>query len=237
MMYKRHDLIWLTRAGWQAALAAQPAQEAVLRHWRDEDWPVVVRRREPGIGSAAASAAKAATDVAEPESEAGQDVFAGIALPPDSTGAKPRIALRVAAAHIERSTAPLTLKAARPALPAHWRPGYTELQRLSAGLDLRVYGSLAWQALTSLRCLTDSSDIDILFRPLTRQQLQAGLALLSGAAHGLPLDGEIMFPSGQAVSWKEWLSASAAQARVLVKTTDSVHLAAPDELLATLRPA
>jgi len=225
-MYKRHDLVWLTRAGWHAAIAAQSAQEAVLRHWLDEDWPAVVRRREPDSGSAAMAG-----------SDAAQDIFAGIALPPDSAGTKPRIALRVSPAHIERSSAPLTLNAARPALPPHWRAGYTELQRLSVGLDLRVYGSLAWQALTSLRCLTNSSDIDILFRPLTRQQLQAGLALLSGSGHGLPLDGEIMFPTGQAVSWKEWTAAGNAQARVLVKTIDSVHLAAPDELLATLRPA
>lgn len=107
-------------------------------------------------------------------------------------------------------------------------PGYTELQRLSAGLDLRVFGSLAWQALTGLRCLGPGSDIDILLRPISRQQLQAGVALLSGPAHGLPLDGEIMFPTGDAVSWKEWATAGAARARVLVKGPDAVRLADPN---------
>jgi phosphoribosyl-dephospho-CoA transferase len=70
---------------------------------------------------------------------------------------------------------------------------------------------------------------------VSKQQLHAGLALLGGPAHGLPLDGEIMFPSGQAVSWKEWASASTASARVLVKDADSARLAALEELLATLR--
>lgn len=225
-MFKRHDLVWLTRAGWQAALAADPAREAVFSYWQREEWPVVVRRHEPRIGAGNG-----------PGSDAAQEVCLGIALPPDAEGVKQRIGLRAALEHIERSTSPLTLKAARPALPARWRPGYTELQRLSAGLDLRVFGSLAWQALTGLRCLSESSDIDILFRPVSQQQLRAGLALLASSDHGLPLDGEIMFPSGQAVSWKEWNAAGAARARVLVKETGGVHLADPEALLATLRPA
>lgn len=217
-MYKRHDLVWLTPEGWQAALAADPARDAVFTYWQREEWPVVVRR-------------------CDPDSDPAHEVCLGIALPPDAGGGKQRIALRAALQHIERATSPLSLKAARPAVPAEWRPGYTELQRLSAGLDLRVFGSLAWQALTGLRCLSPSSDIDILLRPLSQQQLQAGVALLSGPAHGLPLDGEIMFPTGDAVSWKEWATAGAARARVLVKGPDAVRLADPESLLATLRPA
>jgi len=241
-MLKRHDLVWLTRAGWQAALAADPAREAVFSSWQREEWPVVVRRHEPpgvpnsGSGSSAGSAPGNEAGN-EANNEPAREVCLGIALPPDADGVKQRIGLRAALEHIERSTSPLTLKAARPALSAQWRPGYTELQRLAAGLDLRVFGSLAWQALTGLPYLSESSDIDILFRPVSQQQLGAGLALLAGPGHGLPLDGEIMFPSGQAVSWKEWNAAGVAKARVLVKEIGGVHLADPEALLATLRAA
>lgn len=217
-MYKRHDLVWLTPAGWQAALAAEPAREAVFSYWQREEWPVVVRRQDA-------------------DSDPAHEICLGIALPPDAGGIKQRVGLRAALEHVERSTAPLALKAARPAVPAEWRPGYAELQRLSAGLDLRVFGSLAWQALTGLPCLSGTSDIDILFRPISEQQLHAGLALLDGPEHGLPLDGEIMFPSGEAVSWKEWATAVGAKARVLVKDLGGVRLADPEALLATLGPA
>lgn len=217
-MYKRHDLVWLTRDGWKAALAAYPEHESVLKFWLSEEWPGVARRRDA-------------------DSDPAREVCVGIALPPDADGIKRRIPLRVPLEHVERSSAPLTLKAARPGLPEGWRAGYTVLQELSIGLDLRVYGPLAWQAITLLPSVTATSAIDILFRPLSRQQLQAGLALLNGSEHGLPLDGEVMFPSGDAVSWKEWSTADAAQARVLVKAIDGVRLAPTDELLATLRTA
>ncbi|KQW93367.1 hypothetical protein ASC94_12040 [Massilia sp. Root418] len=261
--YQRHDLVWLTPAGWQAALAADPAREAVFSYWQREQWPAVVRRPEPGSAPASASASSPASAPGRapdggpgtasgggrasgpgnapgnsaPGGSVAGEVFLGIALPPDAQGVKQRVGLRAALEHVERSAAPLTLKAARDAVPDGWRPGYAELERLSAGLDMRVFGSLAWQALTSLPCLSGTSDIDILFRPLSQQQLHAGLALLSSDGHGLPLDGEIMFPSGQAVSWKEWHAASAAKARVLVKDLAGVHLADREALLATLRSA
>ena len=217
-MYKRHDLVWLTRDGWKAALAAHPEHATVLTFWQSEEWPTVARRRDAG-------------------SDPAREVCVGIALPPDADGVKRRIPLRIPLENVDRSSAPLTLKAARPGLPEQWRAGYTKLQEQSLGLDLRVYGSLAWQAITSLPAVTATSDIDILFRPLSRQQLHAGLTLLNGAEHGLPLDGEVMFPSGQAVSWKEWSTAGTAQARVLVKDMDGVRLADPDELFSTLRIA
>jgi phosphoribosyl-dephospho-CoA transferase len=48
----------------------------------------------------------------------------------------------------------------------------------------------------------------------------------------LPLDGEIEFPSGHAVSWKEWLGQGHAADRVLAKHLDTVALLRRDQLLA-----
>jgi phosphoribosyl-dephospho-CoA transferase len=93
------------------------------------------------------------------------------------------------------------------------------------------------QTLTGERYLGASSDIDLLLRPLNCAQLDTGLAVVARHAQSLPLDGEIEFPSGHAVSWKEWLGAGLdAQARcgadrVLAKHLDAVALVRRDELL------
>jgi phosphoribosyl-dephospho-CoA transferase len=61
--------------------------------------------------------------------------------------------------------------------------------------------------------------------------------MLEWHAAVLPLDGEIVFPTGAAVSWKEWLGAGPARARVLVKDAGAVRLAHMADLLATLEAA
>ncbi|MBI3229840.1 MAG: phosphoribosyl-dephospho-CoA transferase, partial [Burkholderiales bacterium] len=100
------------------------------------------------------------------------------------------------------------------------------------GLELRVYGSWSWQALTCLPYVRASSDIDLLFTPKNSAQLQAGLALLQRHARLLPLDGEVIFPQQQAVAWREWLNAS-VDAHVLVKSCTSVSLQTRAVLLAS----
>jgi phosphoribosyl-dephospho-CoA transferase len=93
------------------------------------------------------------------------------------------------------------------------------------------------QTLTGERYLGVSSDIDLLLRPLDCAQLDTGLAVVARHAHSLPLDGEIEFPSGHAVSWKEWLGAGldaparCGADRVLSKHLDAVALLRRDELL------
>lgn len=215
-MHRRHELAWLTADGWRAALAAAlPRHRASLERWQRQDWPAVVRRDDP-------------------DADAGRELCLGIALPPDADGVKVRIPLKVELAHIARHSAALPLAEVRAALPPAWRDAFGELERQAGGFGLRIYGSLSWQALTGLPCLTPASDIDLLFQPHSAAQLHAGLATLRLAANALPLDGEIMFPSGQAVAWKEWLSAEAAQAKVLVKDRLTVCLAPQAALLATL---
>lgn len=218
-MYARHSLVWLTAAGWEAARAAAPPEHgAAIERWRDAGWPLVVRRRDPNAGDA--------------------ELCLGLALPPDPlSGDKLRIALRAPLATVARGAPPLALKDVLAAAPEQWRRDLALLNEAGVGLNLRVYGSLALQTLTGLAYLRPTSDIDLLLAPLTEHQLRAGLALLRRYAEDLPLDGEIVFPNGDAVPWKEWLSAEASHARVLVKGRDGVHLAPLSALLATLRSA
>ena len=234
-MFRRHELVWLTPRGWDAALAQVPehptadAQRSVLAQWRNAGWPAVARR-----GEAVNHAVNQTTGAP------GSTCYLGIAPPPDPhTGAKRRIALQADAGDVARSAPPLSIadRIVHAALPSAWRRAFIALAARATGLDVRVYGSLSWQALTHLPCVTPTSDIDLLFQPQTEQQLHAGLALLSAAQADLPLDGEIAFPTGQAVAWKEWLLAVHGEARVLVKQEDGVRLLDTHALLATLRSA
>jgi len=215
-MFSRHNLVWLSQQGWRDAIdAAAPEHRGVLENWRDNDWPATVRRRDTHADA--------------------NEVGLGVALPPDAEGRKVRIALRVQALEVTRSIPPLPLKSVLPALAPPWREELTVLDNRAVGLVLRVYGSVALQVLTGQSYVTPQSDVDLLFYPATQQQLNAGLALLAFHATHLPLDGEIVFPSGQAVAWKEWLQAQAAGAQVLVKEQDAVRLSPLTALLATLR--
>jgi phosphoribosyl-dephospho-CoA transferase len=211
-MFSRHDLVWLTARGWDAALGrALTGQHAAIEQWRREGWPAVARRADIGLA-------------------AGQ-VSLGIPLPPTSDGIKGRIALDASAIDVAQHRPALALADAAQAAPVHWRPA---LNDLAASLPLKAYGSLAMQAVTGQAYLRPSSDIDLLFFPADANALHAGLALLEQYAATLPLDGEIVFPSGAAVAWKEWLVAGRSEARVLVKDFGAVRLAPMAELMAGL---
>lgn len=217
-MFARHSLVWLTDAGWRDAQARTgAAAQAAIEQWRRSGWPAVARRSD----------ADARDD----------ELCAGIAQPPDAAGVKQRLPLRIGAAHVHSVREPLPLAAALAAAPAPWRDELAALDAAARaeGIVLRVYGSLALQCLTGLSYLTPDSDIDLLLQPATRAQLAAGLRLLTQWATRLPLDGEIVFPGGAAVAWKEWAHAADARARVLAKGSRAVHLATTGTLLALLR--
>ena len=204
-------------------MAEPVAVRDALSRWRMADWPLVVRRRLP------ASAATAVTDVA-----------LGISLPPHPvSGAKARIAVTVDLCNVRRIDAPLLLPAVLPVVPDHWRAALLalHLERLDVLPVLRVFGSTAWQTITGMSYLGSGSDIDLLVAPTTRAELDGCLACLRRHAVTLPLDGEIVFPSGAAVAWKEWDAVTRegidADARVLCKHADHVALSACAELVAS----
>ncbi|WP_166879436.1 malonate decarboxylase holo-[acyl-carrier-protein] synthase [Massilia mucilaginosa] len=209
-MYSRHDHAWLNSAGWAAALdGAVAAHAQALEQWRRHDWPLIVTRRTPD---------------ALPDA-----VCLGLALPPDA-GRKLRIALQVHQNSVARVGHALALHAAAAAAPARWAAPLAALLADAGNITLRAYGSLALQAVTGLAYLTESSDIDLLFKPASPHELDAGMQVLQTHARHLPLDGEIVFPDGAAVAWKEWRDAAAAGARVLVKDAVGVRLATTDSL-------
>lgn len=173
----------------------------------------------------------------QPDTIAPDSISVGLALPPAQ--GKRRIALVVAAHDIVRYTPPLRLADAIVHAPAGWQSALAELDAAAIHIDLklRVFGSLAWQALSGMQYLTPQSDIDLLWHPLSNVQLQQGIALLARweQASGLRADGELLFGGSSAVSWREWATLKSGDSqRVLVKRVSSAELVDARELLELL---
>lgn len=219
MHFARHNRVWLSKDGWARAAGVRSAHAQIFMRWAENDWPLIVRRQDAEMPM--------------------NMVALGLPLPPDAaSGKKGRISFSAHDTEIMRSEPAIGIHEVRAALPVCWRHAHTDLckQLGVAHLDLQVYGSLAMQASTGLPYLGEQSDIDLLFSPRSHRELQQGLALLADHAQRLPLDGEIVFPSGRAVAWKEWLqvSQSSDNVYVLTKSIGSVALIRADELLAEL---
>lgn len=202
-------------------MATQIADEAMqvqVAAWLTANRPLVVAR--------------------QPCDETPSDTIAvGLALPP--TQGKRRIALSVASHDIVRYTAPLLLADTLVHAPIDWQSALSELDAavMGIGIELRVFGSLAWQALSGIQYVTPHSDIDLLWHPRSLVQLQQGIALLASweLASGLRADGEVLFGGGSAVSWREWATLKPGdERRVLVKRASSAQLVKASELLELL---
>lgn len=129
-------------------------------------------------------------------------VALGLQLPgPD----RRRIAFEAPRAAITGHERPLPLAEALASFP-HPLGGRLRWLDAAAGLigcPLRLYGSYAWQAVTGEPYATPQSDIDLLFNPANRYQLDAMLGVLGDFRPGARLDGEAIFPGGWGVSWRE----------------------------------
>jgi len=222
--FNRHTLVWI-RPECRAVVAAQVADGAMHTQvvaWLEADRPLVVARQPDNKVSETISA---------------RTIAMGLALPPAQ--GKRRIALSVAAHDIVRYTPPLLLADVIAHAPPGWQPALSELDTAAMEIDieLRVFGSLAWQALSGLPYLTPQSDIDLLWHPQSHAQLQQGIALLARweQSSGLRADGEVLFGGSSAVSWREWATLkSGDDQRVLVKRVSSAELVEARELLELL---
>jgi phosphoribosyl-dephospho-CoA transferase len=223
MQLSRHTLVWI-QPQYSEAVAAQIPEDALrapVAAWLAADRPLVVARQPC-----------ARSGTMEPDT-----ISVGLALPPAQ--GKLRIALSLSSNDIARHALPLKFSEAIAHAPSEWQPALTELDAaaMDIGIELRVFGSLAWQALSGLPYLTPQSDIDLLWHPNSRRQLQQGIALLARweQTSGLRADGEVLFGGSSAVSWREWSTLQIGdEQRVLVKRESSADLVAARELLEML---
>ena len=97
------------------------------------------------------------------------------------------------------------------AAPLNWREPLGELaaELEAAGEEACVYGSLAWQywsASSGMAYLTASSDVDLLFRPMSWSavlKIVSVLECFERQHHAPRPDGEIVLPDGDAIAWRE----------------------------------
>lgn len=211
---RRHDLVWLDETRWRDALLTPLPGEWLepLSRWFSRGRPAVVRRRD---------------------SNAARALSLGVALPPAQ--GKLKFPLLVDPSALVRSSGPLTLAAAAVSAPTHWQT-WLQCMLVSArriGVELRVYGSVAWQHLSGEPYLTPSSDVDLLWSAGNPTQLEEMLEILIQwqRASGLSADGELLFFDG-AVAWKELLS---RPSNVLVKRTAALEMRPLAEVLSLLR--
>lgn len=206
MLLRRHDLVWLSAQGWEGMLQEASEHEALgcLKHWFDQRLPLVVGRQIPG----------------------GSDLSLGLAAPVCWDKRKlPLHAPRDCVLYQDGFPKALDV---RMLLPVRRRASWIALCDRLAGLSAnpRVHGSYGWQRITRLEYVTRQSDIDL-------HLSVAGAAVADRVARcldefrwdGPRIDGELLFPNGSAVAWREWLRWRRGETReVLVKSLYGVAL-------------
>jgi phosphoribosyl-dephospho-CoA transferase len=216
--WRRHDLLHVSPDAWASALAHRPALAdlPLLGQWADQEWPVIVRRRAEGEDRGL--------------------VPVGVPLPP--AAGKCRVALVLPPGSIlQRSSPPLLRAAANVAQPG-WQSTIASLLALGTrtGVKPSAFGSLLWEHLTGLAYLSPKSDLDVLWPvPADFDVLSLVFGIAQVQRHAsVRIDGEVIFPDGSAVNWRElWnahRTAHAAEhwaedrATVLAKTMEGVRL-------------
>jgi phosphoribosyl-dephospho-CoA transferase len=200
----RHDLVFVSPEGWRAMLATRDdlAADPLVAHWPDRGWPTIRRRAMPSEASG---------------------VALGLPLPPSA--GKKRLCFLLQSDDIISVTRPPLLNDTRASAPRAWWPTLDRLDELAFrhSVEARVFGSLAWRALTGLDYVSDCSDLDLLLdvrRDTDLDRLAANVAAIETDAP-MRLDGELMREDGAAVNWRE-LHAGAGE--ILVKSIEGVHL-------------
>jgi phosphoribosyl-dephospho-CoA transferase len=201
----RHDFVRVDAAPWQAMLSARSdlIGEPLLVAWALQNRPLIARRDDRS-GSRACDSSQ---------------VPLGLPLPPAQ--GKRRIAILLPAGAIRDITSPPRLAEIAPSAPPAWRPTIDRLLRLDD--CVRAYGSLAWQHLTGLPYLSNTSDLDLLWDHAdapSSETLLAGILAIERRAP-MRIDGELVAADGKAVHWRELASGSP---EVMAKRLDSIAL-------------
>lgn len=215
MTARRHAFCRLRPGAVPIALCDGDDAEAVYA-WLATGRPAIRRRRQQG--------------------ESATGVPLGIALPTEQ--GRRRLGLRASEADVTRCEPPPRLADAAATAPAAWQGALAGIAVDAAReeLDVRVYGSLAWQHLTGERYLRAASDLDLAVWIGDAAGLDRTLALFDAwdGAGRMRLDGEVIFPGEAAVNWREL---RAGEERVLVKRPDATALEPRAALLTELAAA
>ena len=205
VVLRRHQLAWLSDAGWRELKRPSRDDNSAhcMTHWAAQRLPLVVTRQTSCAGVAATA-----------------DVIC-LGLPAPTRWGRRKIALQTPPSSVLFfGMFPLAAEVSRLLEREHrapWLELCAAVDRL--GVAARVHGSHGWQWLTGLAYLHALSDIDLHLAVGSVAQADAVVALLATTTFGGPrIDGELVFPDGSAVAWREWWQWRQGRVRqVLVK--------------------
>jgi phosphoribosyl-dephospho-CoA transferase len=201
----RHQLVWLTDHAW-AKIQTGPwdlQAQALLTHWRTQRLPLVVTRQRGDVAP-------------------GQVC---LGLPGPTRCDRRKLAINVAVGAIAAHGMCPTLAQIAPA--AEWCDAAGDLANALAqiGVQARVYGSYAWQHLTGLTYLHADSDLDLCLEVSQLDKASQAIDLLAQTQLPMRLDGEVIFPGGHAVAWRELAQLfNGKVSQVLLKNRHDVRL-------------
>ena len=203
----RQQLVRLSGPGWTHVLGApwDADARACLTLWAARGLPLVVTRQPPS-----------------------HDDTLATGLPAPSRFRRRRLAVAVAPRDVLFLDEFPNADAVTRLLPRGLATAWRSLAATLAASDCaaRVYGGYGWQALTRLAYVHAASDLDLLLPVSSSAQAdEVAHALASLAWDGPRLDGELLFPDGAAVAWREWRDHRQGRvAQVLVKRLRGVAL-------------
>ena len=208
--WRRHELLHVAPDIWASVLAhcSSLADLPLVASWADRGWPVIVRRRADADNPAL--------------------VPVGLPLPP--AAGKRRIALLLPPDGILQRSSPTLLRTAARVADPGWQCTIASLLALGAriGVEPSAFGSLLWQHQTGLTYLSPHSDLDVLWAVPPGFDVLSLVFSIAEVQRKAPLriDGEVVFPDGSAVNWRElWMAHRAADGTmVLAKTVEGVRL-------------
>jgi phosphoribosyl-dephospho-CoA transferase len=210
---QRNQLVWLHETSWQRLLgnaALEPLDREILAHWQSRQLPCVLctqrsQHRPPTLS---------------------------LGLPAPTKWDRRKIGLEVSSQDIVHVGAfPALEQVVTSHLPElGLRDLLAQLTNLCAPVE--VYGSYGWQFLTGLSYVRPTSDLDVIAKVSDLSAALAVAEVFRKARLSCRLDGEVLFPDGRSIAWRELLQgAQGIVDRVLVKTREQVSLVQWSELV------
>ena len=207
----RNRLVRIEPQAWaQIEARAWDAQaQDILAHWRINDLPLVVCRQRAD--------------------SAPNQVCVGVPAP--QQWSRRRLPLTMSLDQITDCTDFPTL--VQVAQAERWSAAALDLASALSqlGTQAHVYGSYGWQWLTGLGYWHDTSDLDLTVEVHSFEMASLVVERLASSSLDCRIDGEIVFPQGHAIAWREFQQLIQGKTtKVLVKDRHQLRLATLEEV-------